>query len=194
MALPRTKQNEKFSYADYLTWPDEDRWEIIDGESYMMSPAPTRKHQGISLELCRQFANHLKGKPCKVYDAPFDVRLAESADELDENTYTVVQPDIVVICNPSKLDDRGCNGAPDIVLEITSPATASYDLTTKFDLYQRHGVKEYWIVLSVEQAVMVFKLQQNGLYGQPDRYGATDKIAVTMLDEFIVDLAEVFTE
>jgi Uma2 family endonuclease len=193
-ASPRLKEQDRFSYSDYLTWPDDERWELINGVAYDMSPAPGRRHQEISIALASQFYTYLKGKLCKVYDAPFDVRLVETVDEHDNVTCTVVQPDIVVICDSSKLDNRGCKGAPDIVVEIVSPSTGSYDLTTKFDMYQRHSVKEYWIVLPEEQTVMVFKLQQNGMFGSPDRFGGTDRIAVTMLGELIIDLADVFAE
>jgi Uma2 family endonuclease len=193
-ASPRLKQQDRFTYSDYLTWPNDGRWELIDGVAYSMSPAPGRRHQEISIALASQFYIHLKGKPCKVYEAPFDVRLAERVDAQDELTCTVVQPDIVVVCDPSKLDDRGCRGTPDIVVEIMSPSTGSFDLTTKYDLYQRYAVKEYWVVLPAEQSVLVFKLQQDGLFGPPDRFAASDRITVTMLGDMMIDLAEVFAE
>jgi Uma2 family endonuclease len=134
----------------------------------------------------------LKGKPCKIYGAQFDVRLEEHGAANDDRVVTVVQPDLVIICDRVKIDERGCKGAPDIVIEIASPSTASYDLTTKFDLYQKHAVQEYWIVHPEEQTVMVFKLQLNGSYGQPDRYGRTGRIPVTLLGELVIDLEEVF--
>lgn len=194
MPLPMIKQGEKYTYADYLTWPDDQRWEIINGEAYGMSPAPGRRHQELSGELFVQFANYLKGKPCKVFAAPFDVRLAERTGLTDEKVETVVQPDIMVICDKNKLDERGCNGAPDLIIEITSPSTGKNDLTIKFELYQRHGVKEYWIVLPAELAVLVFKLGEDQTYGKPERYATDDKIAVPLLGELVVDLADVFAE
>lgn len=191
---PRHNRQERFAYSDYLTWPDDERWELIDGGAYNMSPAPGSIHQRVSMDLSRQFSTYLKGKPCKVFAAPFDVRLSEQSGLSDDAIETVVQPDLVVVCDPSKLDDRGCKGAPEIVVEIVSPSTGSYDLTTKFDLYQKYAVKEYWIVMPGEQAVMVFKLQKNGVYGPPDRFGSSDRVVVEMLDGLIIELAEVFAE
>lgn len=188
------KEHERYSYADYLTWPDDERWEIIDGVPYAMSPAPGSRHQEVSVELTTQFHSFLKGKPCKVYIAPFDVRLEQYGATKDDLVPTVVQPDLAIICDKTKIDERGCNGAPDIVIEIASPSTGSYDLTTKFDLYQKHAVKEYWIVHPEEQTVMVFKLQSDGRYGQPDRYGQTGLVPVTLLGDLLIDLQEVFAQ
>lgn len=193
-------KSQKYTYADYLTWDDGQRWELVDGVAYLLqgpvglAPAPSRFHQELSGALLYQILAYLKGKPCKVYGAPFDVRLSDQAQSSDNYVDTVVQPDVVVICDKTKLDDRGCNGAPDLVIEITSPSTAKMDLTVKFDLYQKHGVKEYWIVHPVEKTVMVFKLQPDGRYGAPDRYADDGKIAVPLLGDLVIDLAEVFGE
>ncbi len=193
MGYALEKSEQKWSYADYLTWAEGERWELIDGVAYAMSPAPGRLHQEVSGALFYLLYAHLKGKPCNVYDAPFDVRLAEQSGASDNYVDTVVQPDILVVCDKEKLDDRGCNGAPDLIIEITSPSTGKMDLTVKFDLYERSGVKEYWIVHPEEKTVMVFKLHQRK-YGVPERYADTDKIAVPLLGELVVDLAEVFGE
>ncbi len=194
MGYALTKSEQTWSYADYLQWPDDERWELIDGVAYAMSPSPSRQHQELSGEFFRQFANYLKGKPCKVYDAPFDVRLSEQKAVNDNYITTVVQPDILVVCDTAKLDDRGCNGAPDLIIEILSPATASRDLKEKFDLYQRFGVKEYWIVQPVDKTLMFFTLQENGCYCVPGRYAGNDKVAVPLLGELCIDLQEVFAE
>jgi len=193
-AMAKLSENELFTYADYLTWPDGERWELIDGEAYMMSPAPSRKHQELSIEFCRQIANFLKGKPCRVYDAPFDVRLPQYADQPDDEIETVVQPDIVVVCDRSKLDDKGCKGAPDLVIEILSPSTSKMDLQDKFILYQRVGVKEYWLVHPSDKTVMVFRLNDHGEYGRADMYASDDKVSVPLLGELIIDLKDVFLE
>ena len=148
-------KDQKWSYADYLTWNDGQRWELIEGVAYCMSPAPGVRHQKISAELLRQFANYLKGKSCQVFSAPFDVRLSERSTASDNYVDTVVQPDLLVICDKTKLDDRGCNGAPDLVIEILSPSTAAIDFKIKFDLYQRFGVLEYWIIHPAEQTLLV---------------------------------------
>jgi len=193
MVYPLERSEQKWSYADYLTWPEGERWELIDGVAYAMSPAPGRRHQYVQASLLSSIFLYLKGKPCQVYGSPFDVRLAEQGTTTDDSVYTVVQPDIVVVCDKEKLDDRGCNGAPDLIIEITSPTTGKMDLTVKFDLYEKYGVKEYWIVHPEEKTVMVFKLL-NGRYGVPERYADTDKITVTLLGELVVDLAEIFGE
>ena len=126
------KQEERFTYGDYVTWDDDERWELIDGVPYNMSPAPRVRHQAISRELLAEFVLYLRGKSCQVFAAPFDVRLPES-DERDDLVETVVQPDLSVICDRGKLDDAGCRGAPDLIVEILSPGTAHKDLKVKFD-------------------------------------------------------------
>ncbi len=186
--------DQKYTYADYLTWDDGQRWELINGEAYCMSPAPGVRHQKLSAELLRQLANHLKGKPCQVFSAPFDVRLSERSTASDNYVDNVIQPDLLVICDKSKLDDRGCNGAPDLVIEILSPSTAAVDFKIKFDLYQRFGVLEYWIIHPAEQTLLVFKLQEHGRYGAPDRYAASGMVSVPLLGDLMIDLAEVFAE
>ena len=152
MAIPGKQKLKEFTYKDYLSWTDDERWEIIDGSPYSMSPAPSRKHQAISRELERQIANFLLNKSCEVFDAPFDVRLSEEG-ESNEETSTIVQPDIIVVCDENKLDDNGCIGAPDIVIEIISPATAVKDKKIKFSLYERRGVKEYRLVEPADNTI-----------------------------------------
>ena len=181
----------RYTYADYLKWTDGERWELIDSIAYNMTPAPSRRHQEILGELYRQLSNYLVGKDCKVYPAPFDVRLPQEAEN-EEGTTTVVQPDIVVVCDPVKLDNRGCKGAPDLVVEILSPETAKKDLTTKLTLYERVGVKEYWIVHPTDKTVMIFELSQDGKYGRPQTYGEGDQIPVRTLIDLTIDLVSVF--
>jgi len=132
MPLALKNNNERWTYADYLTWPDDERWEIIDGVAYAMSPSPGKRHQELFGELFRQIANFLKGKSCKVFAAPFDVRLSDISTASDNYAETVVQPDIFVVCDKNKLDERGCKGAPDLIIEISSPSTGKNDLTIKF--------------------------------------------------------------
>lgn len=193
MALPVLKEGTGFTYGDYVNWSDDERWELIEGFAYNMSPAPSRRHQEISRELEIPIAVFLNDKPCEVYDAPFDVRLPE-ADEDDEDIETVVQPDIVVICDEKKLDDKGCRGAPALVIEILSPATSSKDMKIKLSLYERHGVKEYWIVHPIDNFVLVFKLGKNKMYGKPEVYTEEDKIKTPILDGLEIDLELVFKE
>jgi len=193
-ASPRLKEQERFTYSDYLTWPDDERWEIIDGVAYAMSLAPGSVHQQISMDLSRQFSTFLKGKRCKVYAAPFDVRLSAQSGLTDDKIETVVQPDIVVICDTDKIDTRGINGAPDLVIEILSPSSAAFDVKNKFDLYQRYNIKEYWIIHPAEMTVFVYHLNETGGYGAPKRYAEGDKVPVPLLGELVIDLGEVFAE
>ena len=194
MELPQIKTDERFSYADYLTWDDGQRWELIDGQTYCMTPAPNRRHQAWLGELHRQFSNHLIDKPCKVYLAPFDVRLPDAPEDGDDETITVVQPDIVVVCDQYKLDDLGCKGAPDLVVEILSPSTSKRDITVKFELYQRQGVKEYWLLYPNEKLLHLYRLGDNGSYGTPHAFGPEDQLAVPLLGELAIDLSRVMRE
>ncbi len=192
MNLGLKNSQQLWTYADYLTWDDDQRWELIDGVAYAMSSAPGVNHQRIAGKLYKPFSIYLDGKPYEPFFSPFDVRFSEKPNSSDNYIDTVVQPDILVVCDKTRLDERGCNGAPDLVIEITSPSTAKMDLTLKFDLYQKHGVKEYWIVHPSEKTVMVFKRQESGLYGVPDRYADDGKVAVPLLGDLTVDLQEVF--
>lgn len=139
MALPQ--HNQRYTYADYLTWREGERYELIDGVAYLMSPAPSTPHQEIAGPLYRQAANALEGKSCHPYIAPFDVRLPRSA-EADSEVDTVVQPDVLIVCDRSKVDQRGMRGAPDWVAEVLSPSTAGHDQITKLSAYERAGVPE----------------------------------------------------
>ncbi len=191
MGLPR-RDIEYHTYADYCSWPDDVRYELIDGVAYAMGPAPVRRHQGILLELARQVANTLEGSPCRPYIAPFDVRLPK-ADESDNEVDTVVQPDLVVICDRAKLDDKGCRGAPDWVVEVLSPSTAGHDQILKRALYQRVGVREYWLVHPVDRIVTIYTLN-SGSYGVPDVRELVGTLAVTVLPEIVIDWERVVRE
>lgn len=186
------KLNKKFSYKDYLTWiNDKERWELIDGEAYDMSPAPNRGHQDISGFLFRSIGNYLDNKKCKVYAAPFDVRLPGGL-KADNDVDTVVQPDISVFCDKDKLDDRGANGAPDLVIEILSPSTASKDLKEKFFLYEMVGVKEYWIVDPSNKTLSVFILNEDGKYERGVVYAGEDLLKTILFEGLEIKMEEVF--
>lgn len=146
-----------FTYADYVGWQGDERWELIDGEAFLMSPAPSWPHQRLLVALAAQIYAALEGHPCQLVVAPFDVRLPKAA-EADEEIDTILQPDLAVICDPAKLDRAGCRGAPDFVIEILSPATAGRDQVAKRDLYERHGVRELWLVDPETRALTVYRL------------------------------------
>ena len=190
MALPKASQGG-YTYQDYLTW-DEGRYELIDGNLFDMTPAPSRRHQQIVREIFVQIVVQLRGKGCEAYDAPFDVRLPRNG-ETDENTKNVVQPDIVVICDKTKLDDAGCKGAPDLIIEVTSPGTIKRDMKDKLLLYQNSGVREYWIVYPQEEVIMVYTLE-NGKYGPPEIYFKGDEIPIGITGEVKVNVTSIFTK
>ncbi len=185
------KEQEVFTYADYLQWEDG-RWELIDGIAYDMSPAPSRIHQRVTGDLFARIHALLQDSPCEVYVAPFDVRLPDSENIIDEDIRTVVQPDIVVVCDEKKLDDRGCLGAPDLVVEVLSPSTALLDLREKRDLYERHGVKEYWIVHPVYRVVMVYRMDKGGVYDKAEVFGSADMVESNAVAWIRFSLEEIF--
>lgn len=158
-----------------------------------MTPAPSRQHQKILVELIRQFSAYLHEKDCEIYAAPFDVRLPQG-EEKDEEIQTVIQPDILVVCDEDKLDDRGCKGAPDLIIEIISPSSGGRDRKDKRNLYERHGVKEYWLVDYNEETVEVYLLNEANQYGKPAVYIADDKVSVSTFNDLEIDLSYVFKE
>ncbi|MBF0544529.1 MAG: Uma2 family endonuclease [Candidatus Riflebacteria bacterium] len=193
MALLKPNPQERYNYKDLCDWPEGERWELIEGEPFNMTPAPGRLHQKFLVNLVQMTANFLEGKPCAVYVAPFDVRLPKG-DELDGEIDTVVQPDLVVVCDKKKLDDKGCRGAPDWVVEILSPSTTEKDLTRKRDLYEFHKVREYWVISPNDKYVQVFDLSETGKYVQNRIYLSNAKAPVQVLQGFLVDLQKVFQE
>ncbi|WP_308873930.1 Uma2 family endonuclease [Thiothrix subterranea] len=178
---------ELYTYADYAKWPEGEHWELIDGVAYAMA-APSRQHQDVVLELGSQILQHLRGKPCRPYVAPFDVRLPRQ-QEADDKVDTTVQPDISVICERSKLDDKGCRGAPDWIIEVVSPSSAIMDMEKKRRLYERHGVKEYWIAHPSDRWLMVYTLGEDGKYGQFQLFGLDEPATVGLFPELSIDWA-----
>ena len=189
MALALKKpayETRRYTYADYCKWEGPERWELIDGVPYMMA-APSVAHQWALSSLHRQIANFLHGKNCIVLFAPLDVRL--NADFRDN---TVVQPDLLVVCDKSKIDRVGLRGAPDMAVEILSPSTADFDKVDKLALYMKAGVREYWIVDPDAQTVAVHVLGR-GKYSKTV-YEKPDSVPVSVLPGCLVDLREVFLE
>jgi Uma2 family endonuclease len=184
--------SKSYTYADYLTWKIKERVELIMGKIRNMSPAPTSQHQQISIVLSASIFNFLKGKKCKIFTAPFDVRLPIQNDKGEPDT--VVQPDISVICDTSKIDQDGCNGAPDLIVEIISKSSVTRDLREKFTLYEQCGVREYWIVHPNDKSLSIFILNEKEEYvtSRPLTYG--DNVASTVLHGVEIDLHEAFQD
>lgn len=187
--LSQLDLNAQYSYSDYLNWWINERVELIKGFVKKMSPAASNYHQRLSMNLSREFAVFLKRKKCRVYHAPFDVRLHRNLN--DKEVFTVVQPDICVICNESLLDERGCNGAPDLIIEILSMSNSKHDLVTKYELYQEAGVAEYWVIYPYEKVIDVYHLKEKH-YFLFHKYIEDDKIDVKTLPGFTIDLNDIF--
>jgi len=175
---------EKYTYEDYLQWNGEPRYELIDGLPYGMA-APTRRHQQIVGRIFNQIFNFLNHHPCEVYVAPFSVYL-ESSEAGD----TVLEPDITVICDPNKLDERGCKGAPDFIIEVLSPSTARNDQLVKFNKYLKTGVQEYWIVNPETNMIQTCLLNEGKYFLTP--YGEENTINSFVLEGLTLDLATIF--
>ena len=187
--LDLTKQ---YSYADYLTWKFTDRVELIRGWIKKMSPAPSSYHQVVSGNLSFHIQKYLYKKECKVFVAPFDVRLINTKKSSDDNiVYTVVQPDICIICDKDKIDKRGCVGAPDLVIEIVSKGNTKHEMETKFELYEEAGVFEYWIVGLGDETTTVFDLKENKFQFRKI-YSNDDKVPMGIFTDFSIDMTEVF--
>jgi len=186
MVMDTVPEYKRFTYADYCSWEDDERWELIDGVAYAMS-APSQAHQEILGKLYIKISTFLSGKPCKVFLAPFDVRL-----NYDSGDDTVVQPDVMVICDRTKLDGKSCNGAPDLVIEIMSPSSTMRDKVLKYRKYLQAGVREYWIVDPDYKTVSVHLLK-NDEYGVRV-YGIENTMPVSVLEGCKINLAEVFAE
>ena len=189
MPLPLEK---RYTLADALSWDENERIELIDGVPVFMAP-PTRAHQEILGALYLQIGIYLRDKKCRVYPAPFAVRLFEQAGDQPGNVDTLVEPDISVVCDPDKLDDIGCKGAPDFVIEILSPSTQRHDRLTKFNLYQQAGVREYWIVDPLSKVVQVFLLE-GGTFRAAEVYTAEATAEVSVLPGCLISLPDVFRE
>ena len=194
--LSQLDMNGTYSYADYLTWRLEESVELIKGKIMAMSPAPNRKHQSITGNLFLSLGTHFKRKSCSVYIAPFDVKLYDNHKSRlsDREVFSVVQPDLCVICDKDKLTELGCDGAPDWIIEVLSPGNSKRELRLKYDLYQENGVIEYWTVHPVEQAVYQFVLDQNHKY-QLFALHPGNEIAIPYLfPDLQIDLNDVFAE
>ncbi|MEE4296483.1 MAG: Uma2 family endonuclease [Wenzhouxiangella sp.] len=184
MALQQ-RDDQRYTYGDYRTWPEDVRYELIDGTAWLMSPGPGRLHQEIVGEIYFQARQSLAGQLCKAYIAPFDVRLPKG-NEADDLIDTVVQPDVLVICDRDKLDDAGLRGAPDWVVEVLSPSTAAHDQTRKLAVYERSGVSEVWLVHPTDRTLSRYRLL-DGRYERPDIQALEGETEVAVLPQITVD-------
>ena len=187
---------KRYTYADYLTSAFDDiGCELIDGFVHLMA-APLRIHARVSLDISFWIGTFLKDKKrkCQIFHAPFDVRLPVNGSKEDGKIYDVVQPDICVVCDMSKLDYRGCIGAPDLIVEVLSPATTKRDWIKKFNLYQKAGVREYWIVDPKWKTINVFLMQSDGKYDEGTVYECNQKAPVFIFEGLEIDLNDLFGE
>lgn len=195
MKLTDLDLNGFYTYADYLTWNFTETLELIKGKVFKISPAPSSYHQVISTKLLFRIEYFLGNKSCQVFHAPFDVRLPVQPNQRkDEEITTVVQPDLSVICDPEKIDNRGCLGPPDWIIEILSPGTAQKDMKDKFDLYEQAGVPEYWIVFPTEKSILVYTLNEEGKYIGLPPFVREDTISPVLFPELKINLTDIFPE
>jgi len=185
-----SEYNKIYTYSDYLKFEYDYMVELIRGRIFKMSPAPKNAHQEISGNIYGHIWSFLKGSPCKVYSAPFDVVLPVRNEKKDTAT-TVIQPDICIICDQSKLNEAGCLGAPDLVIEILSKSTSKKDLNDKYSIYEETGVTEYWIVMPNERLVEVFHLQE-GSYQRITTYTETEMISPVIFPDLVIELIDIF--
>lgn len=192
--LSQLDLNQTYSYADYLTWQLDEAVELIKGKITLMSPAPNVKHQDISTNLTTLLHTYFKRKNCRVYAAPFDVRLYDRKKSLlaNQDIHTVVQPDLCVICDTRKLDMQGCNGGPEWIIEILSKGNSKKEIQTKYELYAESGVAEYWLIYPYEQAVQQFILDDQGCYQLKAMYADSDMATSHLFPALEIDLKEVF--
>jgi Uma2 family endonuclease len=179
---------KSYNYTDYLTWKFQERVEIIRGFILKMSPSPSMIHQTVSNNLTGCFYENLKRKPCRVFQAPFDVRLPIKSEKKDT---TIIQPDLCIICDEKKLDKKGCNGAPDLIVEIISPNNSKHDVDTKFKLYQEAGVLEYWLIEPLEKLLLIYTLR-NGEYIGLKPLSEDENVSSPLFPDLKIALEDVF--
>jgi Uma2 family endonuclease len=184
---------KEYTYADYLKWTFQETVELIKGRVFKMA-APLSNHQQTSGNIYGLFKPYLKGRPCRVFSAPFDVRLPKPLHlrKSDKDITTVVQPDICIVCDTSKIDRRGCVGAPDLIVEILSKGTADKDVKDKFELYEETGVLEYWIASIEDETVLVYRLKEGQYQGDRRPYVKGDSIKVGIFDDLTIPVEDIF--
>jgi Uma2 family endonuclease len=183
------KHPDRYTYRDRLNWPDDERWELIDGVAYDMSPAPRWLHQAILTQLSSQLDTHFSGKLCRPSIAPVDVFLVDEGESIDDAKH-VVQPDLLVVCDRDKIVDQGVVGAPDFIIEILSPGTAMKDQTEKRKLYEAKGVREYWIINPDTLELFIYTLKQDGVYGLPSVADIRTPVGVEIFEGLFLQVRE----
>jgi Uma2 family endonuclease len=193
MADPIRRSDRLFTYADYESWPDDERWELINGIAWNMSPAPGRTHQLLAGRLYGAFAAAVAESGCTYYPAPFDVFLPADPGTPVSDIDTVVQPDLTLVCRDDRVTERGCIGPPDLVVEILSPYTLLKDIDAKRRVYERARVREYWLIDPGNKGLLVYLLRENGTYpGQPSVYQWEGILTTPLLPSLRLDLEELF--
>ncbi len=192
MQLSDLDITKTYTYADYLKWAFDERLELIKGKIFKMSPAPGSVHQRISFRLTLWLGNYLEGKLCELFVAPFDVRLPRLSGE-DKEIITVVQPDICVVCDPSKIDTRGCLGAPDLIIEILSPGNNKKELKNKYEVYEEAGVLEYWIIHPEQKTFFKYTLIE-GRFQPSKLLTIGDVITTPILSGLVLNLDALFAD
>ena len=189
---PIINYDKPLNYSDYVKFDFDYMVELIRGRIFKMTPAPSSRHQDISVELTAVIYNYLKGKSCRLFHAPFDVILP-IADQNRDTSTTVVQPDLCIICDLSKIDKAGCTGPPDLIIEILSPSTSKKDLTHKYEIYEQTGVKEYWVIYPRERILQVYLLE-NDNYQRPLIYSQEDSVSPVLFPDLDIDLTTILRE
>jgi Uma2 family endonuclease len=180
-----------YTYADYLKWKFEERLELFRGRIFKLS-APNTKHQVLAGKLHLRIGNFLENQPCYVFIAPFDVRLPAKNTKKDDEITTVVQPDLCIVCDKTKIDERGCCGAPDLIIEILSPGNSQKEVRIKFELYEEAGVKEYWLINPAEENLIIYLLNDEGKFSGGKMYAAGDIIFSDAIRELCIDVSDIF--
>jgi Uma2 family endonuclease len=195
-SLSQLDLNGTYSYADYLQWQLEEAVELIKGKIFRMSPAPGATHQRISGKMTHFLSNYFWQKSCEVFSAPFDVRLLDGSKSAAANhdIFTVVQPDISIICDEAKIDEAGCLGAPDLIIEILSKGNSRKEMKHKFSLYEENGVREYWIVAPYEQFLQQFILGSDNRYHLHAICTSDDIVTSVIFPDLNIPLQEVFPD
>ncbi len=194
MKLTDLDLNKQYSYADYMGWKLDETVELIKGYIFPMAPAPNLKHQLISGRITGFFYNFFEGHPCNFFPAPFDVRLPKKSGDGEKLITTVVQPDLCVVCDRNKLDEQGCNGAPDLIVEILSPGNTRKEMKDKMNVYEESAVREYWIIHPKENYLIIYTLNEKGKYSASLPFVEGDLAYSSIFPDMKIDLEKLFAD